>query len=71
MAGGWRCIKLSLPSSAIFQTFSGMCYLLLLYCSFIFVVFVLLVFMLSLELCRCSSDLFLFNRPSTEISNHV
>ena len=40
------------------------------YCSFLFVIFVLFrcVFLLSLELCRCSSDLFLSSRPRTGLA---
>ena len=42
-------------------------------CSFLFVVLYVCVFrLLSLELCRCSSDLFLSSRPRTyRIGNHV
>ena len=63
---GWHYnIKFSL-SSALFLSFSGMCFVLLfLY----FVVFCrVLVFVLSLELCKCSSDLFLSNRPRTALT---
>ena len=49
--------KLSL-SSALLLSSSGMCFVLLFH-SFCF------LFMLSLELCRCSSDLFLSSRPRT------
>ena len=40
------------------------------YCSFIIVVFVLffVLFMLSLELCRCPSDIFLSSRPRTGLA---
>ena len=44
-------------------------------CSFLFVVFVLILFcfvlMLSLELCRCSSDLFPAQQATHGIGNHV
>ena len=46
------------------------------YCSFLFVVsvlfryvlFLILICLLSLELCRCSSDLFLSSRPRTGLA---
>ena len=62
MARGWHYAKLSL-SSALRLSFSGMCILLFLFlslCRFCLFVFFLL---LSLELGRCSSDLFLSSRP--------
>ena len=67
---GSHLTKLSL-SSALLLSFSDMCFVL---CSFIFVVFFLFCFcfvsasMLSLELCRCSSDLFLSNRLRTGLA---
>ena len=56
MARGWHYTKLSL-SSALY--ISGMCFVLsfLSFCPFCF------VFMLSLELWRCSSDVYLSSRP--------
>ena len=62
MARGWHYVKVSL-SSALRLSFSGMCILLFLFlylCRFVFVCCVFLL--LSLELCRCSSDLFLSGR---------
>ena len=62
MARGWHYAKLSL-SSVLRLSFSGMCILLFLFlslCRFCLFVFSLL---LSLELGRCSSDLFLSSRP--------
>ena len=52
MARGWHYTKHSL-SSALLPSFSDMCLVLLFlsFCRFCF------VFMLSLELCRCFSDL--------------
>ena len=53
---------------------SGMC---LCYCSFLFVLFLssfvlfCFVFMLSLELCRCSSDLFPVQQIMYRVGNHV
>ena len=62
MARGWRYTKLSL-SSVILLFFSGTCFVLLLlsFCRFCFVG--VSVFMLALELRRCSSDLFRSSRP--------
>ena len=69
MARGWHYTKLSL-SSALPYFFSGMCFVLLFLS--LCVVFVLFLFcfvsMLSLELCRCSSDLFLSSRPRTGLA---
>ena len=62
MARGRHYAKLSL-SSALRLSFSGMCILLFLFlslCRFCLFVFFLL---LSLELGRCSPDLFLSSRP--------
>ena len=67
MARGWHYAKLSL-SSALRLSFSGMCILLFLFlslCHFcLFAVFLLL----SLELGRRSSDLFLSSRPRTGLA---
>ena len=66
MARGWHYAELSL-SNARRLFFSGMC--ILLFSLFLFVVFVcLFVFLLSLELGRCSSDLFLSSRPRTGLA---
>ena len=68
MARGWHYTKLSL-SGALLLSFSGMCILLLFlsFCRFCFFVSLCSLFLffilLSLELCRCSSDLFLSSRP--------
>ena len=68
MTRGWHYAKLSL-SSAFRLSFSGMCILLFfslsLCLSFLFVCVFLL---LSLELGRCSSDLFLSSRPRTGLA---
>ena len=57
MARGWHYIKLSL-SSALLLSFSGMCIFLLFlsFCRFGFVF--CCGCLLSLELCKCSSDFF-------------
>ena len=68
MARGWHYTKLSLSSTLL--SFSGMC-ILLLFFSFLFVVFVFcccVFLLLSLELCRCSSDLFLSSRPRIRLA---
>ena len=72
MARGWHYTKLSL-SSALLLHYSGMC---ILFYSFLFVVlFCFAVFFFcsrTLELCRCSSNLFLSSRPRTyRIGNHL
>ena len=67
MARGWHYAKLSL-SSALRLSFSGMCVLLFLFlshCRFCLFVFFLL---LSLELGRCSFDIFLSSRPRTGLA---
>ena len=68
MARGWHDTKLSL-SSALLLSFSGRCILLLLVL-FVVSCFAPLCFFLlsSLELCRCSSDPFLSNRPRTVLA---
>ena len=62
MARGWHYTKLSL-SSALLLSFSGMCIFIIVHFSFLSFCFVSLCFffffLLSLELCRCSSDIFL------------
>ena len=71
MARGWHYAKLSL-SSALRLSFSGMCILLFSFLSLtwylIVVLFVCVFILLSLELCRCSSDLFLSSRPRTGLA---
>ena len=66
MARGWHYAKLSL-SNAPRLSFSGLCILLFLFLS-PFVVFVCVFLLLSLELGRCSSDLFLSSRPRTGLA---
>ena len=66
MARGWQYTNISL-SSALLLSFSGIC-ILFLFLSFVISVFkekslFLSFFLLSLELYRCSSDLFLSRRP--------
>ena len=56
MARGWLYTQLSLTlslSSALFLSFSGM----IMYFVLLFLSFCRFFFLLSLELCRCSSDL--------------
>ena len=68
MARGWHYAKLSL-SSAIRLSFSGMCILLFLFLSLRRFLFVCVFFLLlSLELGRCSSVLFLSSRPRTGLA---
>ena len=58
-------------SSVLLLSFSDMCFVLLFICfsRFYFVFCFVFVFMLSLELCRRSSDIFLSSR--LRIGNHV
>ena len=68
MARGWHYAKLSL-SNAPRLSFSDLCILLFLFlslCSFFLCISVFLL--LSLELGRCSSDLFLSSRPRTGLA---
>ena len=72
MARGWHYAKLSL-SNAPRLSLSDLCILLFLFLSFLFVAFFLCVcvcvfLLLSLELGRCSSDLFLSSRPRTGLA---
>ena len=68
MARGWHYAKLSL-SNAPRLSFSGLCILLFLFLSLCrFCVFVFFFLLLSLELGRCSSDLFLPSRPRTGLA---
>ena len=66
MARGWHFTKLSL-SSDFFYLFLACA---LCYCSFLFAFLFCfcLVCMVSLELCRCSSDIFLSSRPRTGLA---
>ena len=68
MASGWHYTKLSLSSTLLLSS-SGMCFVLL-FLSFYCFCLVLFCFvsMLSLELCRYSSDLFLFSSPHTGLA---
>ena len=70
MARGWHYAKLPL-SSALRLSFSGMCILLFLFlslCRFCLFVFYFFIILLSLELGRCSFDLFLSSRPRTGLA---
>ena len=71
MARGWHYAKLSL-SSDLRLSFSGICIMLFLFLSLYFAVFVFVCLcfflLLSLELGRCSSDLFLSSRPRTGLA---
>ena len=57
-------------SSAFLLSFSGMWFVLLFpsFCRFLFCFLFRSILMLSLELCRCSSDLFLSSRPRTGLA---
>ena len=66
MARGWHYTKLSLSSALLsFSDMYVLCGIIVpfFFCRFCFVFNI--VFMLSLELCRCSSDIFLSSRPRT------
>ena len=65
MARGWHYVKLSF-SSALRLSFLGMCILLFLFLSLCRFLCVCVFLLLSLELGRCSSDLFLPIRPRTD-----
>ena len=67
MARGWHCAKLSL-SNAPRLSFSGLCILLFLFLSLCRFLCVCVFLLLSLELGRCSSDLFLSSRPRTGLA---
>ena len=67
MARGWHYAKLSL-SNALRLSFSGKCILLFLFLSLLSFLFVCVFLLLSLELGRCSSDLFLPSRPRTGLA---
>ena len=64
MARGWHYAKLSL-SNAPRLSFSDLCILLFLFLSLCRFLCVCVLLLLSLELGRCSSDLFLSSRPRT------
>ena len=70
MARGWHYAKLSL-SNAPRLSFSDLCILLFLFlslCRFFFLCVFVFFLLLSLELGRCSSDLFLSSRPRTGLA---
>ena len=64
MARGWRYTKLSL-SSAVILYFSDLCFVLFVPSFLLFLSCFVFVVMLSLELCRCSSNIILSGRPRT------
>ena len=64
MARGWHYAKLSL-SNASRLSFSDLCILLFLFLSLCRFLCVCVFLLLSLELGRCSSDIFLSSRPRT------
>ena len=65
MARGWHYAKLSL-SNAPRLSFSDLCILLFLFLSLCRFLCVCVFLLLSFELGRCSSDLFLSSRPRTD-----
>ena len=67
MARGWHYAKLSL-SKAPRLSLSGLCILLFLFLSLSRFLCVCVFLLLSLELGRCSSDLFLSSRPRTGLA---
>ena len=67
MARGWYYAKLPLPNAPRLS-FSGMCILLFLFLSLCRFLCVCVFLLLSLELGRCSSDLFLSSRPRTGLA---
>ena len=68
MARGWHYTKLSL-SSAVLLPFYGMCFIaLFLYFCRVCLVLFCFVFVLSLELCRYSSDTFLSSQSHTRLA---
>ena len=67
MPRGWHYAKLSL-SNARRLSFSGMCILLSLFRPLCRCLCVCVFLLLSLELGRCSSDLFLSSRPRTGLA---
>ena len=71
MARGWHYAKLPL-SNAPRLSFSDLCILLFLFLSLCRFLCICVFLLLSLELGRCSSDLFLSSRPRTGLAttNH-
>ena len=67
MARGWHYAKLSL-SNAPRLSFLGMCILLFLFLSLCRFLCVCVFLLLSLDLGRCSSDIFLFSRSRTGLA---
>ena len=67
MARGWHYAKLSL-SNAPRLSFSGLCILLFVFLSLFRFLSVCVFLLLSLELGRCSFDLFLSSRPRTGLA---
>ena len=67
MARGWHYAKLSL-SNAPRLSFHGMCILLFLFFSLCRFLCVCVFLLLSLELGRCSFDIFLSSRPRTGLA---
>ena len=67
MARGWHYAKLSL-SNAPCLSFPGMCILLFQFLSLCRFLCVCVFLLLSLELGRCSSDIFLSSRPRTGLA---
>ena len=67
MARGWHYAKLSL-SNAPSLSVSGICILLFLFLSLCRFLCVRVFLLLSLELCGCSSDIFLSSRPRTGLA---
>ena len=70
MARGWHYAKLSL-SNAPRLSFSDLCILLFLFLSLCRFLCVCVFLLLSLELGRCSSDLFSVQQTTYRIGNHV
>ena len=67
MARGWHYAKLSL-SNAPRLSFYGLCTLLFLFLSLCRLLCVCVFLLLSSELGRCSSDIFLSSRPRTGLA---
>ena len=67
MARGWHYAKLSLSNDPRLS-FPGTCILLFLFLSLCRFLCVCVFLLLSLELGRCSSDLFLSSRPHTGLA---
>ena len=72
MARGWHYVKLSLSNAPSFIFFWPVYFVIPVPFSLSFFLCVCVFLLLSLELGRCSSDLFLSSRPRTyRIGNHV